>query len=140
MIRIACRALVLVLSSTLVVAPSRAAERRPFEVADYFRTAFVGAPVLSPDGSKIVVTVTRYELEAGESWSEIWVMGADGGEWRQLTRGRHHDGSPAFSPDGSTLAFLSDRDEHGTQIYLLPMEGGDAYRLTSFNPAPMVSM
>jgi Tol biopolymer transport system component len=37
-----------------------------------------GAPALSPDGSKVAFSLRRYELEAGKSWSEIWLMKADG--------------------------------------------------------------
>ena len=60
----------------------------------------------------VAFTATRYELETGSSWTEILSVAPDGSGLRQLTRG-HHDGSPVFSPDGSRLAFISDRDEHG---------------------------
>jgi hypothetical protein len=60
--------------------------KRAFEIADYYRTAFVGAPVVSADGSMVAFPVTRYDLPAGESWSEIWMMGADGSDLRQMTR------------------------------------------------------
>jgi dipeptidyl aminopeptidase/acylaminoacyl peptidase len=105
--------------------------KRAFEIADYYRTAFVGSPVVSADGKNVALTVTRYDLESGESWREIWMMGADGENLRQMTHGRHHDGSPTFSPDGESLLFVSDRGE-GSQLYLLPVRGGEARRLTSF--------
>ena len=105
--------------------------KRAFEIADYYRTVFVGSPVVSPDGRIVVFTATRYELETGSSWTEIASVAPDGSGFRQLTRG-HHDGSPVFSPDGSQLAFISDRDDHGAQIWLLPLAGGEARRLTEF--------
>jgi hypothetical protein len=84
-----------VLVSLLVVVAAavtaRAAEKRAFEIADYYRTAFVGAPEISPDGLRVAVAVTRYEIEKGESWSEIWMMGSHGSNSRQMTQGRHHD-------------------------------------------------
>ena len=68
---------------------------------------------------------------------------------RQLTLGARHDRHPRFSPDGRTLAFLSDRRvarsrmsrsapkrrtgedrEDRDQIHLLPLDGGEARRLT----------
>jgi dipeptidyl aminopeptidase/acylaminoacyl peptidase len=103
--------------------------KRAFEIADYYRTAFVGSPVSSPDGETVAFTVRRYELESGTSWSEIWMMGADGSDLRQMTAGRHHDGSPVFSPGGKSLLFVSDRGE-GSQLYLLPVDGGEAKQLT----------
>jgi len=112
--------------------PAGAQDKRAFEIADYFRTAFVGAPVVSPDGTRIVVPVRRDELATGTTWSELWIMAADGTGLRRLTEGRHDDTSPAFSPDGATLAFLSSRDDSGQQVYLLPLDGGEARRLTDF--------
>jgi dipeptidyl aminopeptidase/acylaminoacyl peptidase len=105
--------------------------KRAFEIADYFRTAFVGSPVVSTDGERVAFTVSRYELETAKSWSEIWMMGADGSDLRQMTQGRHHDSSPVFAPDGTSLLFVSDRGE-GSQLYLLPIGGGEAKALTEF--------
>ncbi len=103
--------------------------KRAFEIADYYRTAFVGSPVANPDGSRVAFPVTRYELEKGESWSEIWMMSSDGTDLRQMTRGQHHDSSPTFSPDGASLLFVSDRGE-GSQLYLMPVDGGEPRQLT----------
>ena len=132
MSRSAICVLILGFAFTLPAAADDGGAKRAFEIADYYRTAFVGSPVISPDGVRVAFTVKRYELESGSSWSELWTMASDGDDLRQLTRGRHHDSSPVFSPDGSTLAFLSDRDDHGTQLYLLPLDGGEAHRLTAF--------
>ena len=106
-------------------------DKRAFEIADYYRTAFVGSPVTSSDGEQVAFPVTRYDLEAGESWSEIWMMAADGSGLRQMTQGRHHDGSPVFSPDGKQLLFVSDRGT-GSQLYLMPVDGGEPRQLTDF--------
>ena len=129
------RVFVVLLIAFLVTAipPTATAEegKRAFEIADYYRTAVVGSPIVSGDGTKVAFTVSRHELETGTSWSEIWMMRADGDRQRQMTHGRHHDGSPAFSPDGKSLLFVSDRGD-GSQLYLLPVGGGEAQQLTSF--------
>jgi acylaminoacyl-peptidase len=74
----------------------------------------------------------------------IWLVPSDGSTPpRQATIGVRHDTHPRFSPDGRSLAFLSDRRpvteeepeapkdrEDGTQVHLLPLDGGEARRLT----------
>jgi len=114
-------------------APGAQAEKRAFEIDDYYRTAFVGSPHLSPDGTSVAFTVRRYDLHGGESWSEIWIMRADGSGQKQLTYGRHNDSSPTFSPDGKSLVFVSDRSE-SSQLHVLPLAGGESKQLTEFAP------
>ncbi|MDR0182972.1 alpha/beta hydrolase family protein [Lysobacter arvi] len=62
-----------------------------------------------------------------------WSVDVSGsGEPRRLTSDESNARSPQLSPDGKTLAFLTRRlGKLGTQIYLLPMAGGEAKRLTS---------
>ncbi len=108
-----------------------AAERRGFEIADYYRTAFVAGPTLSSDGLRVAFEVRRYDLEKGESWSELWLMGVGGDGLRQMTFGRHHDLSPVFAPDGKTLAFVSDRSGE-VQLWRMPVDGGEARQLSRF--------
>ena len=66
----------------------------------------------------------------------VFVVKADGsGEPVQVTAGDHEDGSPAWSPDGTTLAFVSARHaywdtEPVTDIYLVAAAGGEPRRLT----------
>lgn len=108
------------------------AQGRAFEIADYYRTRFVGAPAVHPTGEEIAFTVHEYDLPAGESWTSIWRMDADGGSAQRLTTGSHTDGSPVYSPDGRSLLFVSDRDDERSQLFLLPVDGGEARRLTDF--------
>src|SRR5262249_32070363 len=49
---------------------------------------------------------------------------------RQLTFSPKSETSPRWSPDGRTLAFLSDRDER-KQVYLMSMDGGEAKAFTT---------
>ena len=115
--------------------------KQAFEIADYYRTAFVGIPVLSPDGGTVAFDIRRFDLEKGKTWSEIWVMEPDGSRQRRMTAGDHDDSNPIFSADGKNLLFTSDRSESG-QIWSLPLDGGEAKQLTDFGPgvsAPVLS-
>ncbi len=87
---------------------------------------------ISPDGQQIAAAV-----EHGGS-TNLYLLGRDGSEIRELTHSSGINVSPAFSPDGSTLAFTSDRSG-SPQIYLMPLAGGEARRITykgNYNTTP----
>ncbi|MBK7902531.1 MAG: PD40 domain-containing protein [Proteobacteria bacterium] len=68
---------------------------------------------------------------------DIWVANRDGSELRRLTR-TGHAAKPAFSPDGSQIAFLDERD--GVRnVYAVPFAGGEPRQLT-FHPADLGEM
>jgi dipeptidyl aminopeptidase/acylaminoacyl peptidase len=130
-----CTALASCLLATLSIAASDGEEssgKRAFEIADYYRTAFPGAPAINPEGNRLVVSVRRFDLERGESWSEIWIMDGHGSRPRRMTFGATHDTDPVFSPDGKHVLFVSDRTDGERQLYLIPVDGGEARQLTDF--------
>jgi dipeptidyl aminopeptidase/acylaminoacyl peptidase len=106
---------------------------------------------LSPDGRLVAFSVKAVAPGKDGYRSALWVAPADGSSpARQLTAGSRNDTTPRWSPDGRTLAFLSDRaavlqaggggakpgkaeapKEGGTQVWLLPFaDGGEARQLT----------
>ena len=76
----------------------------------------------SPDGSRVVFASHR----DGPSSTEIYVMNADGSGQRRLTFDSGHDSIfdvlPAWSPDGGTIAFVQDRNQHDS-IRLMNPDG-----------------
>ncbi|MFC1712462.1 DUF5050 domain-containing protein [Candidatus Poribacteria bacterium] len=91
-------------------------------------------PAWSPDGQRIVFT--HADVKGGE-WvqqsCEIYVMDADGSNQRNLTNSPGIDWSPAWSPDGQRIAFVSWRDGN-SEIYVMGADGSNQRRLTN-NPA-----
>ncbi|HSB94158.1 MAG TPA: hypothetical protein VLC28_13635, partial [Flavitalea sp.] len=65
---------------------------------------------------------------------DIWVASKNGGAARRITSTPAVEKNPHFSPDGSTIAFSSDRTGV-SQVYIVPAAGGDPKRLTSY-PSP----
>jgi dipeptidyl aminopeptidase/acylaminoacyl peptidase len=95
--------------------------RRGFEIADYYRTVFPGSLTKSPEGELVAFTMRKYNLEAGESWSELWIMKPDGSDLRQVTSANHNDTAPVFSPDGKQIVFVSDREGAKSQLFVVPV-------------------
>jgi tricorn protease len=84
-------------------------------------------PAISPDGSTIVFSYR----------GDLYRVASSGGEATPLTLHEAHDTHPVWSPDGSQVAFASDR--YGNfDVYVMSAEGGRARRLTyhSANDTP----
>jgi dipeptidyl aminopeptidase/acylaminoacyl peptidase len=118
-------------STVRPAAVAGSAEKRAFEITDVYRVATVGSPAFSPDGSRVAFSVKRYDLEKDESWSEIWLVDADGSDPRQMTQGKKSDTSPQFLPGGEEILFVSNRTG-SSQLHTIPVAGGEARALTSF--------
>jgi dipeptidyl aminopeptidase/acylaminoacyl peptidase len=82
----------------------------------------------SPDGTRVVFSVA--EPPKGTTRARaIWLYDLAASRARQLTFSGKNDSSPQWSPDGESIAFLSDRDGQA-QLYRLSMRGGEAETLT----------
>ena len=89
-----------------------------------------GSPEISPDGRLVAYTVRETNWDDNAYDTEIWLADATTGATRQLTNAKKSSQSPAWAPDGSKLAFISDRTDK-RQIYLINPQGGEAEALTS---------
>ncbi len=62
--------------------------------------------------------------------NEIYVMDGDGGNQRRVTVNPKDDGDPAWSPDGTKIAFVSNRNQGYLQIWVIDADGENPVRLT----------
>ncbi len=88
---------------------------------------FADHPDWSPDGSKLVYTVANM-IDTFKA--DIFSADANGSNIVQLTFDEGDDRSPVWSPDGSLIAFESDR-EGGWDIYLMNADGSDSQNITN---------
>src|SRR5437867_3233098 len=90
----------------------------------------VGSPDISPDGRLVAYTVRQTNWDDNAYDTQIWLADTRTGSIRQLTNSKKSSSSPAWSPDGSRLAFTSDRSDT-RQIYIINALGGEPAALTS---------
>ncbi|MGE3799301.1 MAG: prolyl oligopeptidase family serine peptidase [Thermomicrobiales bacterium] len=105
----------------------------PEELADRL---IPSSPRISPDGKQAAFVVAPAGQKDEQETSAIWIA-AGHESARQLTAGTACDRAPRWSPDGRQMLFLSnrdakdkDKDKEDSQIYLLPMHGGEACRFS----------
>ncbi len=90
----------------------------------------------SPDGSQIAFTrlVPRLANASapGPDFIHLFIVPAGGGDARLLIGGEKRVSGVNWSPDGDAICFLDKRDgDSSTQVYALPMDGGEPERLTN---------
>jgi dipeptidyl aminopeptidase/acylaminoacyl peptidase len=125
-----------ILASVLTVGV-RAQAARGATAEDYFAFETLGDPRFSPDGSTIAFVVTTVDQKQNRRRSAIYSVPADGSrEPQALTDVARSSNAPRWRPDGKALAFLSARPAPGddsprTQVWLLPLSGGEPRRLTN---------
>jgi dipeptidyl aminopeptidase/acylaminoacyl peptidase len=87
-------------------------------------------PAASPDGRFVAFAVRDTDWVKNAFVTHVWLADVEQGTARQLTFGEKSDYSPAWSPEGRWLAFLTDRGEK-RQVWRLDMRGGEAEKLTA---------
>ena len=126
--------LVLALTVALNVSTlSLAADKRAITEMDLFKFAWIADPQISPDGSRVAFVRVWVNQKADRYESALWMVPTGGGSPRQISAGPR-DGSPRWSTDGKTLAFIRSAEKEGRpqppQIYVLSLDGGEARPLT----------
>jgi len=119
-----------------------AQSRRAMTIDDVIDLVQVSAPRISPDGRRVLYTLSELgKWKDNKRVTSIWIADADGASSRRFL-GNEKDRNAAWAPDGKSVAFLSTRDasagsresegsaDSGAQIYVIPVDGGEAVKLT----------
>src|SRR6185436_13952785 len=126
---------------TLLSLPAQllAADKRAISETDLFKFVWIADPQISPDGSRVVFVRVWVNQKADRYETALWIVPTTGGSPRQITAGPR-DGSPRWSPDGKTLAFIRSPEREGrpqpAQIWLMSLDGGEAQPLTDTPRSP----
>jgi dipeptidyl aminopeptidase/acylaminoacyl peptidase len=96
---------------------------------DYLAMSSFSSPRISPDGKQIVYVFGEKEKWDRPANYNLWLISIDGIKRMQLTNSSKNDRNPLWSPDGSKIAFLSDRSGK-TQVHVIALSGGESWQVT----------
>ncbi len=108
----------------------------PVKVTDMLKIRLIGNPTLNHDGSRAVFTITAIEPDGDSKLeykyvNQLWMTATDGSSFPKQLTTKESSSQGSFSPDGKLIAFVRSVDNK-PQIFLLPLDGGEAVQLTKF--------
>src|SRR3954447_12485169 len=90
----------------------------------------IGGPQLSPNGKWLAYDVSTPDLTANKSFSGVYLIPSAGGTPKLISDAKHQDNGPVWSPDGKTIAYVSNRDGGAHQVYLYDVAGGTSRKVS----------
>lgn len=91
-----------------------------------------GSALLSPDGTQVLYTLTRYNLEQNRSSTSLWLQPFNGGSAIQLTEWGFSDGNAQWSGNGEKIYFTSNRDG-GNQVWVLEVANKNIFKISNID-------
>ncbi|MHC4657730.1 MAG: S9 family peptidase [Planctomycetota bacterium] len=106
-------------------------QSKRINVSDIAKMVELSDPQISPDAKRIIVVVSRRNFEENRFENELVLVDITTGAKRVLTYDRQYVWHPRWSPSGDRLAFLESDKKEKSQVFVMPMNGGDAKRITN---------
>lgn len=106
--------------------------KRGVSIDDLYRFEMVSNPVVSPNGERVVYEQTTLNQKTDEYETQLYIAQTKGGQRYALTSSGTKNYGATWSPDGASIAFVSNRFAGTPQLFVLPVSGGEARRVTRF--------
>jgi dipeptidyl aminopeptidase/acylaminoacyl peptidase len=108
-------------------------KKRTITAEDLYQIEIISDVRISPSGEQIVYSQQRVDPRTEKKFSNLWMVSTEGANSEQFTFGDQLDNQPRWSPDGASIAFLSNRDDNDkpAQIYRIPVGGGESRRVSA---------
>jgi dipeptidyl aminopeptidase/acylaminoacyl peptidase len=123
-----------VVALLMLVSVPRAAERRFITEKDLLKFTWIADPQIAPDGSTIAFVRVAVNEKENRYETSLFTVATSGAEAPRPLTSNVRDVMPRWSPDGRRLAFVRSIEKDGKpqpgQVYVLDMNGGEAYPLT----------
>jgi dipeptidyl aminopeptidase/acylaminoacyl peptidase len=104
-------------------------KKRGIQSTDLYKLKSVNNPLFSPNGEQFIFVQSEVNEEESKYYSYLFISDQSGENIRQFTYGKVRDTQPSWSPDGETVAFLSNRSEKA-EVFIMNVNGGEPRQLT----------
>jgi dipeptidyl aminopeptidase/acylaminoacyl peptidase len=95
----------------------------------------VSEPQITRDAKSVIYVLSWSDKMVDQRYTNLWMVSGDGKEDRPLTTGAYKDSEPRISPDGTRVAYLSNRSGK-TQIHVRWLDTGQEAQVTDLQQAP----
>lgn len=106
-----------------------------FTMREFFELEYASDPQISPEGNQVIYVRNFADIMTDRRYSNLWIIDIDGSDHRPLTTGHRNDRSPRWSPDGSKLIYVSNK-EGSSEVYIRWIDTGQTARLTNVQYSP----
>ena len=89
----------------------------------------IGDPTVSPDGTKVLYSVTNYNIEENKSYRDLYTVSVNGGVPVQITSTPEKESSAAWRPDGKKIGFLSSKSGE-IQLWEMNLDGSEPVQVS----------
>jgi len=107
-----------------------------FTNLDVFELEVAVDPQISPDGEQIVYVRRSGDIMTDRNRASVWIVDSDGAEHRPLLTGTTSFSSPRWSPSGDRLAYVSEAEGRGQELYVRWMDTGQSALISNLAEAP----
>lgn len=91
----------------------------------------IGDVSVSPDGEKVLYTVTYYSIEQNKGNAEVYIMDNDGKNAKRLTETKNSEFNVVFNPKGDKIGFIYAEDGD-VNIWQMNLDGSNREKISDF--------
>jgi len=103
--------------------------KRRLSITDFYQIKTARTPKISPDGKSVLFVINQMDSASNSYRNQIWITSLEGGKQEQLTYMGTSNHSPAWSPDGKLVAYVSNA-MGSSQIWVMNLQTRGTQQLT----------